>query len=112
MPPYTAFGPRISSIRSSWLYLAMRSVRLAEPVLIWPVPRATARSAIVVSSVFAGTMAHDSGVAVAEGQIHGFDRLGQGADLVDLHQDAVGHALIDSHLQPLAVVTNRSSPTS
>src|SRR5258708_4373456 len=29
----------------------MRSVRLAEPVLIWQVPSATARSAIVVSSV-------------------------------------------------------------
>ena len=51
VPPYTALAPRISSIRSNWLYLAMRSERLAEPVLIWPVPRATARSAIVVSSV-------------------------------------------------------------
>ena len=31
--------------------MAMRSVRLAEPVLIWPVLRPTARSAMVVSSV-------------------------------------------------------------
>jgi len=31
-------------MRSSWLYLAMRSLRDAEPVLIWPVPSATARS--------------------------------------------------------------------
>ena len=38
-------------MRSSWLYLAMRSVRLAEPVLIWPALVATAMSAMVVSSV-------------------------------------------------------------
>ncbi len=31
--------------------MAMRSVREAEPVLIWPVPSTTARSAIVESSV-------------------------------------------------------------
>ena len=28
--------PSASSMRSSWLYLATRSLRLAEPVLIWP----------------------------------------------------------------------------
>ena len=38
-------------MRSSWLYLAMRSVRLAEPVLIWPALVATAMSAMVASSV-------------------------------------------------------------
>ena len=38
-------------MRSSWLYFATRSVRLAEPVLICPALVATARSAIVVSSV-------------------------------------------------------------
>src|SRR5260370_36062698 len=38
-------------MRSNWLYLAMRSVREAEPVLICPVPAPTARSAINVSSV-------------------------------------------------------------
>jgi hypothetical protein len=35
----------------SWLYLAVRSERDSEPVLIWPQPVATARSAMVVSSV-------------------------------------------------------------
>ncbi len=50
VPPYSAFSPSISSMRNSWLYLAMRSVRLALPVLIWPVFKATARSAMVVSS--------------------------------------------------------------
>src|SRR4029453_11004979 len=38
-------------MRSSWLYFATRSVRLAEPVLICPALVATARSAIVASSV-------------------------------------------------------------
>ena len=38
-------------MRRSWLYLAMRSVRVALPVLIWPAPVPTARSAMKVSSV-------------------------------------------------------------
>jgi hypothetical protein len=38
-------------MRRSWLYFAMRSERDAEPVLIWPAPVATARSAMNVSSV-------------------------------------------------------------
>src|SRR6266704_1776193 len=38
-------------MRSSWLYLATRSVREALPVLICPTPVATARSAMNVSSV-------------------------------------------------------------
>ena len=50
-PPYWASSPSSSSIRSNWLYLQTRSVRLAEPVLICPVASATERSAIVVSSV-------------------------------------------------------------
>src|SRR6201996_7649083 len=57
-PAFTAAKPRnsapcpsSSSMRSNWLYLAMRSVREAEPVLICPTPVATARSAMKVSSV-------------------------------------------------------------
>ena len=38
-------------MRSSWLYLATRSLRAGAPVLIWPQLVATARSAMVVSSV-------------------------------------------------------------
>ena len=38
-------------MRSSWLYLATRSLRLADPVLICPADVPTARSAIVLSSV-------------------------------------------------------------
>ena len=49
--PYFADLSSSSSIRINWLYFAMRSVRDIEPVLIWPAFVATARSAIVVSSV-------------------------------------------------------------
>src|SRR5262249_44566519 len=51
LPGYAASPPSASSIRSSWLYLATRSEREGAPVLICPHPVATARSAIVVSSV-------------------------------------------------------------
>src|SRR5207244_11429106 len=50
-PGYVASAPSASSIRRSWLYLATLSERDGAPVLIWPQPVATARSAIVVSSV-------------------------------------------------------------
>src|SRR5580700_3207823 len=57
-PAFTAARPRnsapcpsSSSTRSSWLYVAIRSVPEAEPVLIWPTPVATARSAMKLSSV-------------------------------------------------------------
>src|SRR3954447_21926934 len=50
-PANAAASPSSSSIRSSWLYFAMRSLRDAEPVLICPAFVATARSAIVESSV-------------------------------------------------------------
>ena len=49
--PYFADLSSSSSIRINWLYFAMRSVRDIEPVLICPAFVATARSAIVVSSV-------------------------------------------------------------
>ena len=51
LPGYSASVPSASSMRRSWLYLATRSDREGAPVLIWPQPVATARSAIVVSSV-------------------------------------------------------------
>ena len=38
-------------MRRSWLYLAMRSERESEPVLIWPALVPTAMSAMVESSV-------------------------------------------------------------
>merc|ERR1711972_588628 len=50
-PAYTAWSPSSSSILMSWLYLALRSERQGAPVLIWPVHNATAKSAMVVSSV-------------------------------------------------------------
>src|SRR5262249_37165878 len=50
-PAYIACCPSSSSIRSNWLYLAVRSDRASDPVLICPQLVATARSAMVESSV-------------------------------------------------------------
>src|SRR5437868_10187452 len=50
-PGKAAASPRSSSMRRSWLYFATRSDRAGAPVLIWPQLVATARSAMVVSSV-------------------------------------------------------------
>src|SRR5204862_1941812 len=50
-PRKAAASPRSSSMRRSWLYFATRSDRAGAPVLIWPQLVATARSAMVVSSV-------------------------------------------------------------
>jgi len=49
--PKRAAEPSSSSMRSSWLYLQIRSVRQTDPVLICPVQLPTTRSAMVVSSV-------------------------------------------------------------
>ena len=50
-PLYTALAPSCSWMRNRRLYLATRSERHREPVLIWPAHVPTARSAMVVSSV-------------------------------------------------------------
>ena len=50
-PANLADGPNSCSIRISWLYFAVRSLRARLPVLIWPQLVATARSAMVASSV-------------------------------------------------------------
>ena len=87
-------------MRSSWLYLATRSLRAGAPVLIWPQLVATARSAMVASSVSPRAVAHHAGVAVAGGQLDGVEGLGERADLVDLDQDRVGDVAVDAHPQP------------
>src|SRR4029079_4426605 len=51
LPAYFACLPSCCSMRSNWLYLAVRSERASEPVLIWPQLVATARSAMVECSV-------------------------------------------------------------
>ena len=90
-------------MRSSWLYLAMRSERDSEPVLIWPALVPTAMSAMVVSSVSPERWLITDGVAGALGHLDRGEGLGQRADLVDLDQDRVGDALVDAFLQDLGV---------
>src|SRR5262245_6709946 len=50
-PGKEAAWPSSSSMRRSWLYFAVRSLRATDPVLICPAFTATARSATKVSSV-------------------------------------------------------------
>src|SRR5690606_31834650 len=45
----------------------------------------------------------DAGVAIAVGQIDRVDRFGEGPDLIDLDQDAVGNPFVDAAPQPLDV---------
>ena len=90
-------------MRSSWLYLAMRSVRLAEPVLIWPAPVPTARSAMKVSSVSperwlmmeVKPKRRPSSMASSVSEIV--------PDLIHLDQDRVAALLFDATLEPLRV---------
>ena len=58
-------------------------------------------------------MRHHRRVAGALRHVHGVERLGQRADLVDLDQDRIGDALLDALASAAStLVTNRSSPTS
>merc|ERR1719412_1365497 len=82
-PAYTASAPNSSSIRISWLYFAVRSERQGAPVFIWPVQRATAKSAIVVSSVPPERWEHITPQPFCL-QSFSIDGLGQTANLVYL----------------------------
>ena len=83
-------------MRSSWLYFATRSVRDGAPVLIWPAFVATARSAIVVSSVSPERCEITTRVAVPLRELDRLERLGERADLVHLDEDRVRDALVDA----------------
>ena len=83
-------------MRINWLYLANRSERASEPVLICPQLVATARSAMVVFLGFARAMRHHGGIAGAMRHVDGGERLGQRADLVDLDEDRIGDPFLDA----------------
>ena len=100
-------------MRSSWLYLATRSERHSEPVLICVALVPTAMSAMVRVLGLARAVRDDRGVARARRHLDRGERLGQRADLVDLDQDRVGDLLRRCPPAGSSVlVTNRSSPTS
>ena len=106
-------SPRSSSIRRSWLYLATRSLRAGAPVLIWPQLVATARSAMVVSSVSPERWDMTDVYRLAAARLDRLQRLGERTDLVDLDQDRIGDPTDSMPRASRSVlVTNRSSPTS
>ena len=61
---------------------------------------------------FAGAVGDDGGVAVAAGQVDGFEGFADRADLVDFDQDGVGDSLLDALPRISMLVTKMSSPTS
>ena len=77
------------------MYFATRSERVGAPVLIWPALVATARSAIVASSVSPERCEMTAAVAAAVGELDRVERLGERPDLVHLHEDRVADALGD-----------------
>ena len=88
-------------MRSSWLYFATRSVRLGAPVLIWP---AFTRNGDVGDGGvlgLAGAVGDDGRPAGAVRHLDGVERLGQGADLVELDENGVGRAELDALLDAL-----------
>ena len=84
-------APSSSSIRSSWLYLQTRSVRLAEPVLICP---RGADGEVGDGRVFglARAVRDDRGVAGVARHRARVERLGDRADLIQLDQQRVADA--------------------
>ena len=82
------------------------------PVLIWPQPVATARSAMVVSSVSPERCEMTLRVAGGVREPDRVERLRQRADLVHLDQDGVGDAASMPRASRSTLVTKRSSPTS
>ncbi len=74
----------------------MRSVREAEPVLIWPVPIATTKSAMKRVFGFARSVRDDRRVARFARHFDGFDCFCYGADLIQLDENCVADALRNS----------------
>ena len=90
-------------MRSNWLYLAMRSLRLAEPVLIWPGAEADGEVGNEGVFGFARAVRDHRGVAVAAAELDGADGFRHRANLVQLDQNRIGHAFFDAARQPLRV---------
>ena len=95
--------PSSSSMRSSWLYFATRSLRLADPVLIWPADVPTARSAIVLSSVSPERCEMIVPYPRVSRHRDRVERFGDRADLIQLHQQRVADPVGDPPLQDLGV---------
>ena len=85
-------APSSSSMRSSWLYFATRSVRLADPVLICPALVADREVGDGRVFGFARAVRDDRGVVRVARHRHGVERLGDGADLIELDQQRVADA--------------------
>ena len=85
-------------MRSNWLYLAMRSVRLAEPVLIWPAGETGTRGSAALRAEEAETAARIMGITER-----------RNAELPDAHlanTDATRRVVVEAlrHFRPRVVI--------
>ena len=83
-------------MRSSWLYLAMRSVRESEPVLICP--GVGGHGEVRDKRIFrlAGSVRDNSRAPVGLRQLNALECLSERPDLVDLYENRVGDAQFDA----------------
>ena len=97
LPRYCATSPSSSSMRSSWLYLATRSVAAGRTGL--DLAGVGDQRNIGDGGVFGltGAVGDHGGITGPVGHLDGVQGLGQGADLVDLDEDGVGNPLLEAH---------------
>jgi len=81
----------------------MRSLREREPVLICPAEIPTAKSAITVSSVSPERCEITTPNFASFGHHNGFDRFGDGADLVQFYEDRIGEFLFNAFFEAFLV---------
>ena len=112
-PAYFAAEPSCSSMRISWLYLASRSERDSEPVLICPQLQATARSAIVEVLGFARAVRHHRGVGRRGGRYRRRRAFPTSEPIwLTLTRIELATPILMPDFSRSVLVTNRSSPTS
>ena len=102
-------------MRSNWLYLAIRSLRLAEPVLICPVHKRDGQVGNRAVFGFTAAVTGHRRVAVTSCQLDRINGLGKRTDLIDFDQNAIRNSFVDSFLQPRHVgyeqiVANKLNP--
>jgi hypothetical protein len=83
--------------------LATRSPRQADPDLIWPVPAATVKSAIVVSSVSPRAVGDYRRVAVPPCQLNTLEGFRHRPNLIQLDENRVRDAFFNALLEDLRV---------
>ena len=81
--------------------MAIRSVRLAEPDLIWPAPVATTRSEMNASSVSPERWGHHARVSRHGRHLHSFNCFAQPSNLIDFDEYGIAYAVSYASGEPV-----------